>query len=589
MLRQLPSSNPAVSRIPGAASAELATVGLPAFAWSVTEEDVLAAIGAVGVATYLTAVVRRQPVAPGSTARSAIWIGAIAVGVAAAIAVAGRPAAVSLAIGVLVLGILLKMGTANVAIGGPLLAAGAAALLVGQGLLVPALALQAVAIPLLAAPDAAMRVHQVVTGSVRGVLRGLSLLVSTSMMALLSVPLVVLPWVVQRIARWDPTWRPHPPGSRLIPRAYGSSDPHRSWSRDMATAGVSAGRRVHRAAIVVGALGVLAVVLVAPTLARQPEYEGEHAATEGAHWWPEEARAQHLAFEEAAISGFLGPVLADVDTPHTHVADGIRRTWVPASEPVATVWMFGGSTLFGLGQRDDQTIPSAFAKAAAERGLPIRVVNHGVHGDVHWMQARRFAAARESFDNAPDLVVFYGGFNDLATVNYLNRGGSEALRENRLVGTLDTGSYLPSARSLSAASLLDLLPLPGRSDDALTEQAVVDFAVRQYDLAVRDTFAELDALGLPGAIVYQPSRITRSSPVPGEGDDSAGYRWMERQFRSRLPEGVIDLSDAFDSLSVPIYWDAAHTNELGAQKVAEALLVDLWPALQHLVSADQGA
>lgn len=50
-------------------------------------------------------------------------------------------------------------------------------------------------------------------------------------------------------------------------------------------------------------------------------------------------------------------VVADMDRRYTHVEDLERRsTRGPDGAP--TVWFFGGSTMFGIGQRDDHTIES---------------------------------------------------------------------------------------------------------------------------------------------------------------------------------------------------------------------------------------
>ena len=59
-----------------------------------------------------------------------------------------------------------------------------------------------------------------------------------------------------------------------------------------------------------------------------------------------------------------------------HVVDGRRATWRPAVTPgcrPAKVWMFGGSTAFGQGQRDDHTIASELARVAWEDGIAVDV------------------------------------------------------------------------------------------------------------------------------------------------------------------------------------------------------------------------
>lgn len=47
-----------------------------------------------------------------------------------------------------------------------------------------------------------------------------------------------------------------------------------------------------------------------------------------------------------------------------------------------------------------------------------------------------------------------------------------------------------------------------------------------------------------------------------------------------MPDGVVDLSRIFDGEHDPIFYDTAHTNELGARRVAEAM----WPELRAKVA-----
>jgi lysophospholipase L1-like esterase len=271
-----------------------------------------------------------------------------------------------------------------------------------------------------------------------------------------------------------------------------------------------------------------------------------------------------------------------VQSEHTNVVDGRRVSWVPPVDPVATVWLFGGSSAFGLGQRDDHTIASELAKASWRDGRPIEVVNWGVHGDVHWMEARRMRSAITEGLELPDVVVFYDGFNELNTFNYVNlqgRAGGQSY-----VGSLDSTSLQrldPLERLLKRISRLGQETGLVESEQAVTlsDEEVVAAAVRQYRSSVEETRRWLEAEGIPAVYVYQPSRATRAEPVAGEGEDDAAYLRMERSFRSQLPEAVVDLSGAMDAERAPVYWDSVHTNELGARRTADELHELLEPLL----------
>lgn len=97
--------------------------------------------------------------------------------------------------------------------------------------------------------------------------------------------------------------------------------------------------------------------------------------------------------------------------------DGIRRTVNPApaggvsAAAPRKVYFYGGSTLWGLGARDEYTIPSLVAKYLAEAGQAAQVVNCGQLGYVNTQELIDLMLQIQQ-NQAPDLAVFYDGIND---------------------------------------------------------------------------------------------------------------------------------------------------------------------------------
>jgi lysophospholipase L1-like esterase len=94
--------------------------------------------------------------------------------------------------------------------------------------------------------------------------------------------------------------------------------------------------------------------------------------------------------------------------------DGHRQTVLPADTDGPSIFMFGGSTMWGTGARDSCTIPSQLAAALNRRGVSANVVNFGEIGYVSTQEVLSLMLElREG--NVPDVVVFYDGINDVTS------------------------------------------------------------------------------------------------------------------------------------------------------------------------------
>lgn len=96
-------------------------------------------------------------------------------------------------------------------------------------------------------------------------------------------------------------------------------------------------------------------------------------------------------------------------------AHGFRRSqhepW-PPSEHDPTVFLFGGSTTFGWGLPDDQTIGYYLAEELKRRlGHPIVIYNFG-RGYYYSSQERALFAELLAKGHTPDLAIFVDGLND---------------------------------------------------------------------------------------------------------------------------------------------------------------------------------
>ena len=235
----------------------------------------------------------------------------------------------------------------------------------------------------------------------------------------------------------------------------------------------------------------------------------------------------------------------------------------------------GGSTVWGWGVLDADTIPEYIQSLLPHTGRNIGVYNFGIEGatlEAELLTLKRF---REIY--ALDEIVFYTGSNDvLKTYWGMTTGrkdfddfiasGFELTKAARRVNALLQGvnsSYLAKFESDK---------LPGILRDNPLRRGVV--AAEDYCRS-----AELDCV-----FVFQPTLVTRSNRPAGEATLARTYdlllpgmtmltRRMYQDAIAAAPEGrVYDLTGVFDDKERQFFTDHVHLNEEGNRVVAQSLV-----------------
>jgi hypothetical protein len=404
----------------------------------------------------------------------------------------------------------------------------------------------------------------------------------------LALPVLVLPWCAQRC------WGVDPLASRIGSWGWQARErtecrPGRAWSRDRTSGRAPLGLAIRRGAsavLVAVILGALGAVLVRSG-SREPEPSPPAApAAAAAPWWDEYREVLtwlNTPGQDRPYDPFAPQRVRDVRSEHLNVTGGERHTWSPP--PCGdcrrlTVWIYGGSTTFGIGQRDDHTIASQLARRALRDGLVLDVVNRGVPADLHWQEAQRFAWDVAGTDR-PDLVVFFDGINELwagAVINGQGRGDDEG----RVNPEVDNASRIYSDLVPSMPTFFD----PPRPDGAqlvepdvgvgaeLGPDQLAPHVLARYGRSLQMSGSTAAAAGVATRWFFQP--CPQSAPAPeGEpgvgGRDAAQLRELCDRVAAGLPGDVVDLSTLYDGRDRPLFVDLFHTNEHGAGVAAEAL------------------
>lgn len=457
--------------------------------------------------------------------------------------------------------------------------------------------------------------------------------VSRALFALLGVVVVLLPWALHRAVRTDAL------GTNRLRRAPSAwvqavrrpaRRPDRTWMADPAGAPVDWRRRliVWAAAAVVVAASVLvwdrrgeggdelaAPPASSPTPSEPAAPEGSGAPPpseapadpegEAAEqpalpippayaddpWYPD--YAADVAYAGVWLDQFrqIGfEKLRDTASRFVNVEDGVRRSWAPPPCECERfeVWVYGSATAFGIGQRDEHTIPSELARSAWANGVALDVRNKGVPADQLWLQVDRFAWDL-AHDDPPDAVVFLGGVSDLNAARWLD---ARLRRDDRWAADTvaeDFLSFEPIADAIADALRGSSEPPPAppgvRTVDPepapdLDPAGVAQLAVDRFARSMASGQQLADHHGVRALFAWEPMRLGRP-PVPGEpvleGDEE--LRVVVGEAARRLPEGVADLSNSLDGVEGPLYWDDVHTNERGAAAVGARLSELLLPVL----------
>lgn len=283
---------------------------------------------------------------------------------------------------------------------------------------------------------------------------------------------------------------------------------------------------------------------------------------------------------------------------------GQRRTSSPIpSSPTlrnVTVWTFGGSTLFGWGLPDSQTIASplqGFLQRELE-GSRVIVINHG---HAYWFSSMELALmlARLRVAPNPSAIVFLDGLNDalrltagqdvpiFADVADLawereRRRRYGATRDEPWVHFNESFPLQRLAQKLRRRIFGDPPARPSRFRRH-PENPVAE-ALSAYRVNRAAIRAVGSSLGIPTHQFLQPTPFFGDDSPPGPTPES--YKWLAGFYEALLREdfeGFHPIVDAVRGVKTP-YIDRIHYGDEAAYRVAGRIAEVLLPELRRAAS-----
>ncbi len=277
--------------------------------------------------------------------------------------------------------------------------------------------------------------------------------------------------------------------------------------------------------------------------------------------------------------------------------EGLRRTWNPPvskGQAVKKVFCFGGSTTWGVGARDDFTVPSLLSKKLNRETARYVVVNYGEKGYTLTQEVMTLVLLLKE-GNIPDYAIFYDGINEVMVGTKNNKPGSIFGADNirRLLFKKERKSFwtkfneelrrtgifrgLREVRDLVRPYFQKPKSFTPEEDQALEQLA--DDIVQDYIRNVEVVKRLAQAYGFQYLFLWQPALCTNKALTDEEKNLSA---WTNRKM-VKMYQLVYDrmtrvkmahfynIADMFDQKKKTLYFSWAHITEAGNKQVADRL------------------
>ena len=284
-----------------------------------------------------------------------------------------------------------------------------------------------------------------------------------------------------------------------------------------------------------------------------------------------------------------------------------------AGKDAIRVYCFGASTMFGVGAREDWTIPAILQRRLTEAEHRVSVTNCSQLGYNSSQELIELQQLLKQGD-VPQIAVFYDGIAEIISAEWSGRAGAmlseevrraefNLLRANRrrdLVLAALVAAMPRTLRRLREWTGLSLRgPVPSTAGVTLRDEEIPALAravVDVYAANVRMARVLAIGYGFKALFFWQPVITTKRIKSPDEqrweSSMLADIAARRRLFAAVLDEyrrhpdlkgapDTADLSATFDDQAEPVYIDIAHLSEAGNVVIAEAML----PTIEAAVAA----
>ena len=341
----------------------------------------------------------------------------------------------------------------------------------------------------------------------------------------------------------------------------------------------------------------------ADTYPHQPwvnEYWDDFQRCEGAEWRP------YVYWRRKACDG-----------KHITIgSNGLRQTiesgqgQATSTKPV-TIFMFGGSTMWGTGARDAYTIPSLLTQHLQSKGVVAKITNFGESGYVSTQEVIGLIRLLQ-VGNIPDLVIFYDGINDTFSayqqhtagvpqnefnrVREFNLSSPDKTRERRALVLRDISANLSTMRFLRGLYWRFRVPDTGEAatnpflvaeNSPIDSDSLVQDLIQSYSGNIELVKALSEHYGFRYIFYWQPTILGKPELTGYENGQLKAMKQWEPFFRKTYAavekDGLAwtnlynfrNIGAAFSTVREPVFVDWSHLGETGNDTIARVMTNDV--------------
>lgn len=310
----------------------------------------------------------------------------------------------------------------------------------------------------------------------------------------------------------------------------------------------------------------------------------------GKTYWQEFASVSRQLYEPYLIwrrGPFKGTTITITDA-------GLRQTpGTTCTEAAYTVFAFGGSTMWGTGSPDANTIPAYLqADLAPKLEQPVCVINFGELAYVSTQSLIRLERQLQA-GQVPDLVIFYDGINDVYAAYQSGQAGvHQNLSDIRAVFEHRESPSVQWLRSTNTFRLLNRVvnqiqqeqPIgPTYKTKGVEATPLAHNIAQRYAQNIQMVDALAQEYGFPTLFFWQPVIAIGSKPLTDNeaalvtGMDPDLVTLFEltyaevSQMATNQPD-LYDISTLFDQETAELWIDEWHVTPVGNELIAQSML-----------------